>query len=140
MNASSCLSSCKPTIPKGLESRRKGHKMTVVRASNGRDGEGKVVDESMIVLRLRIKEMKMLETNREPPANWMGWEKQCYDHYDEDVCNAIGLLQSYLMKTRPSVALGMVTLLAFSVPISSVTLLFCALGMGKTILSTFGLC
>jgi len=139
MEASSYLSSCGPTIPKGLHSRRKGHNITVVRASYGRDQEGKLVDESMIVLRLRIKKMKTLEMNREAPAQWMDWEKQYYDCYD-DVCNAIGLLQSYLMETRPSVALGLATLVALSVPISSATLLFCALAMGKSIFSSFGLC
>ncbi|XP_020220123.1 uncharacterized protein LOC109803068 [Cajanus cajan] len=140
MEVSSYRSSCKPTIPMGVFCRRRGH---IVRASNGRDnhvGKGKLVDENMIVLRLRIKEMKMLEMNREAPSNWMDWEKQCYDHYDEDVCNAIGLLQSYLMGVRPSVALGMLTLVALSVPISSTTLLFCALQMGKSFLSSFGLC
>ncbi|TKY64836.1 hypothetical protein E2542_SST07687 [Spatholobus suberectus] len=143
MEASSYLWSCRPTIPTGLQCRRRAHNSTVVRASremNGRDHKGKLVDESMIVLRLRIKEMKMSEMNREPPANWMDWEKQCYDHYDEDVCNAIGLLQSYFMGTRPSVALGMLTLLALSVPISSATILFSALQIGKSVLSGFGLC
>ncbi|QCE12903.1 hypothetical protein DEO72_LG10g4154 [Vigna unguiculata] len=139
MEASSYLSSLRPTLPKGIvQSRRKGHKIRVVRGSYGRNEEGKVVDESMIVLRLRIKKMKMLEMNREAPATWMNWEKQCYDHYDEDVCNAIGLLQSFLMETRPSFALGMVTLVALSLPISSATLLFSAFKIGKTIFSIFG--
>ncbi|KAK7340907.1 hypothetical protein VNO77_21626 [Canavalia gladiata] len=135
--------SLRSTISMGLHCRKRGHNSTIVRASremNGRDYRGKVVDESMIVLRLRIKEMKMLEMNQEPPANWMDWEKQCYDHYDEDICNAIGLLQSYLMGIRPSITLGMVTLVAFSVPMSSAVILFHALEIGKRILSGFGLC
>ncbi|XP_014496921.1 uncharacterized protein LOC106758516 [Vigna radiata var. radiata] len=141
MEASSYLSSCRPTLPKRLrQSRRKGHNIRVVRASCGRNEEGKMVDENMIVLRLRIKKMEMLEMNREAPAEWMDWEKQYYDQYDEDVCNAIGLLQSFLMETRPSFALGMVTLIAFSLPISSATLLFSAFQIGKTMFSSFGLC
>ncbi|KAK7394194.1 hypothetical protein VNO78_14715 [Psophocarpus tetragonolobus] len=122
------------SICMGLQCRRRGHNSSVVRAraSNGREYPGKLVDESMIVLRLRIKEMKMLDNNPEPPSFWMHWEKQCYDHYDEHICNAIALLQSYLMVTRPSVALGMLTRVAFSLPITSVTLFFFALHMANT--------
>lgn len=52
-------------------------------------------------------------------------------------CNRVA---ADLMWTRPSVALGMLTLVAFSVPISSAMFLFCALEIGKTIFSSFGLC
>lgn len=107
-----------------------------VRMSCEGDPLGRSVDESMIVLRLRIKEMK--KHDREAPSDWMDWEKQYYAHYDEDVCEAIGLLQSYLMSLRPSVALGMLTLVAMSVLISSGVGLFHALVIARSLLSCFG--
>ncbi|CAK7344169.1 unnamed protein product [Dovyalis caffra] len=83
-----------------------------------RHGESVVVDESMIVLRKRIHEMKMVERNYEPPEEWMEWEKQCYTSYDEFVCKFVGVLQLHLMNTRPSLALGMLLLITMSVPVS----------------------
>ncbi|XP_077242325.1 uncharacterized protein LOC143882796 [Tasmannia lanceolata] len=79
---------------------------------------GRSVDEDMIVLRKRIHEMKMVERNYEPPHDWMDWEKRYYTCYDSDVCEAVGLLQTLLMNTRPSLAIGMMVLVASSVPIS----------------------
>ena len=81
---------------------------------------GRLVDESMIVLRKRIHEMKMIERNYEPPEEWTDWEKQYYTSYDDYVCKFVGFLQSSLMNTRPSLALGMIFLLAISVPASTV--------------------
>ena len=43
---------------------------------------GCLVDESMIILRKRIREMKMIERNYEHPEDWMEWEKQYYACYD----------------------------------------------------------
>ena len=42
----------------------------------------------------------------------MNQEKKYYEHYDEDVYEVIGLLQSYFMSARPSIALGIVALMA----------------------------
>ncbi|XP_008437695.2 uncharacterized protein LOC103483039 [Cucumis melo] len=84
---------------------------------------GKVVDESMIVLRKRIHEIKMAEQRQEPPADWLDWEKRYYSDYDSHICEALGYLQSHLMNTRPSVALGMLLLIIVSVPLSSALLL-----------------
>lgn len=99
---------------------------------------GKSVDESMIVLRLRIKEMKMLEeANQEAaPSNWMEWEKHYYycGHYYHDVFEAIRLLQSCLMSLRPSFALGMFALVALSMLMSSGVALFHALEISKSLL------
>ena len=78
------------------------------------------VDESMIILRKRIHEMKMIERNYEPPEDWMEWEKQYYTCYDEYICTLVGLLQSHLMNTRPSLALGMLALITMSVLASTV--------------------
>ncbi|KAK7272997.1 hypothetical protein RIF29_14043 [Crotalaria pallida] len=126
-------------ISKNITTKRAQRCMVVrMRWENG-DGDHHVersVDESMIVLRLRIKEMKMLEMNsKEAPCDWMEWEKQYYAHYDEDVCEAMGLLQSYLMSLRPSVALGMLALVALSVMISSGVGLFCTLEIARSLLS-----
>ncbi|XVE85379.1 hypothetical protein DITRI_Ditri17bG0086100 [Diplodiscus trichospermus] len=86
---------------------------------------GKLVDESMIVLRKRIHEISMLEKGYEPPEHWMEWEKQYKkSNYDFDVCEAVGYLQSKLIETRPSVALGMGALLLLSLPTSSAVVLF----------------
>ncbi|XP_021896282.1 uncharacterized protein LOC110813446 [Carica papaya] len=81
--------------------------------------EGWSVDENMIVLRKRIHEMKMVERNYEPPANWMEWEKRFYTSYDSFIYQLVGALQSRLMNTRPSLALGMIALVVISVPVSS---------------------
>ncbi|MCD7467459.1 hypothetical protein HAX54_004907 [Datura stramonium] len=88
---------------------------------HNRGGRSKnIVDENMIVLRMRIKEMKLLEAGElGPPSNWMGWEKKYFAHYNEDVCEAVGLLQIYLMETRPALALGMLALICLSVPFST---------------------
>ena len=110
----------------------------VVAASRGpgdRDYRGKLVDESIIVLRMRIREVKMLETSKSPPSNWMEWEKRYYEHYNEDVCQAVGLLQSYLMNIRPSLALGFLGLISLSVPMSTVMGMFQAIEMAKGLLS-----
>lgn len=81
-----------------------------------------LVDESMIVLRKRIHEMKMIERNYQPPAEWMEWEKQFYTRYDEFICKFVGLVQLQLMNTRPSLALGMLLLVMMSVPLSTATI------------------
>ncbi|XP_050253602.1 uncharacterized protein LOC126699694 [Quercus robur] len=110
----------------------------IVNASRERKGRhygGRLVDENMIVLRVRMKDLKMQETKEEPPSNWMEWEKQYYAYYDEDVCEAVGHLQSYLMSIRPSLALGMVALVTLSVPISTGVVLFHIIEMAKRILS-----
>ncbi|XWS22811.1 hypothetical protein CRYUN_Cryun29cG0068000 [Craigia yunnanensis] len=94
--------------------------------------DGKLVDESMVVLRKRIHEMTMVEKSYEPPEHWMEWEKKYKkSNYDFDVCEAVGYLQSKLMETRPSVALGMGTLLLFSLPISMTVVLFHTMAMIK---------
>ncbi|KAL4652027.1 hypothetical protein ACB092_01G203300 [Castanea dentata] len=102
--------------------------------ANRRDYWGRLVDENMIMLRLRIKEMKMMETNYQPPSNWMEWEKQYYPRYNEDVCEALGLLQRYLMNMRPGLAFGAIALVTFGVLISTCMVLFHAIDISKRIL------
>lgn len=90
----------------------------------GGDPQHRLVDENMIVLRKRIHEMKMIERNYEPPENWMEWEKKYYTGYDSYICEAMGVLQAQLMNTRPSFALGVLALIALSVPTSAAVLCF----------------
>ncbi|XAR72277.1 hypothetical protein NMG60_11018861 [Bertholletia excelsa] len=99
---------------------------TLFASKGGRDAygwgyDGRQVDESMIVLRKRIHEIRMAEGGSEPPREWMEWEKKyANESYDSDICLAMGWIQSALMQTRPSLALGMVALVALSVPASTV--------------------
>lgn len=95
-----------------------------VSASCDRDNhDGKLVDEDMIVLRMRIHDIKMTSDQNEPPSNWMEWEKRYYANYNSDICEAVGLLQTQLMNTRPSLALGMLALITLSVPFSAAALM-----------------
>ncbi|XP_019235407.1 PREDICTED: uncharacterized protein LOC109215751 [Nicotiana attenuata] len=93
------------------------------------------VDENMIILRKRIQEMKMIEKNYEPPTEWMDWEKNIYVNYNSSICEAMGLLQYLLMNTRPSLALGMVVLIALSVPTSTFFVLFHLVEFTKGVLA-----
>ncbi|XP_062107509.1 uncharacterized protein LOC133818573 [Humulus lupulus] len=111
--------------------------------AKGRDyGGSRLVDESMIVLRLRIQEIKQLEIDGDhkadkngPRSEWMEWEKQYFVYYIQDVYEGIALLQNYLMNIRPSLALGFLLLMMCSVPISSGFLLFHVVEITKQILS-----
>ncbi|XP_042503818.1 uncharacterized protein LOC122080982 [Macadamia integrifolia] len=129
MNSISSL--CSPLLPPrpssslrpqkmGFRRRRKVSVVAEKRDACDWDFGGRLVDESMIVLRRRIHEKKMVERNYEPPMDWMEWEKKYYTSYDASICKAVGVLQSLLMNTRPSLALGMVALVALSVPTSMV--------------------
>ncbi|CAK9144757.1 unnamed protein product, partial [Ilex paraguariensis] len=98
---------------------------------------GRLVDSSMIVLRQRIHEMKMLEKNYASPplCGWMEWEKRYYRDYHEDVFGAIRFLQSLLMETRPSLALAMVTLVLLSMFSSIAAVGFYVIDIGLGILA-----
>lgn len=119
-----------PPTPSGHRLRRLPVAVTIRASSrssadnnNNYYASGKVVDESMIVLRKRIHEIKMAEQSHDPPADWFDWEKRYYSNYDSHICEALGYLQSHLMNTRPSVALGMLLIIILSVPLSSALLL-----------------
>jgi hypothetical protein len=96
---------------------------------------GRLVDENMIILRKRIHEMNMIEKNYEVPSNWMDWEKSYYANYDSIICEAMGILQTQLMNTRPSVALGAMAFVAISVPTSSILIFLHLLELAKSILA-----
>ncbi|XP_030442424.1 uncharacterized protein LOC115664664 [Syzygium oleosum] len=97
---------------------------------------GHHVDRDMVVLRKRIHEMRMAERGREPPPEWMDWEKRCYTSYDSIICKTVGFLQSQMMNARPSVVLGVATLVVFSVPTSSALALFRLAEVTRDILAT----
>lgn len=114
---------------------------TIRRDSNEWDCKRRhVVDENMIVLRKRIHEMKMIERNYEPPADWMDWEKQCYTSYDENICMLVGSLQSFLINTRPSLAIGMIMIITMSIPASTLMIILRLMEMANGSLSSFHLC
>ncbi|KAK4279873.1 hypothetical protein QN277_011578 [Acacia crassicarpa] len=123
-----------------------GGGVVVARASgSGRDHRwGRQVDENMIMLRLRIREIKMMEEQKddeEEGSGMMRWEREYYvGEYGKHVCEVLGLLQSYLMTVRPCLAVGIVLLVAFSVFMSSGLLLFNSINMMNTLCSSlFGL-
>nr|DAD35518.1 TPA_asm: hypothetical protein HUJ06_006158 [Nelumbo nucifera] len=121
----------------------KRYSSSKVIAGTGRDAhnrpefDGRVVDENMIVLRKRIQEMKMVKQKNEPLSEWMDWEKQYYANYLRDIFEAVGLLQSQLMNARPSLGLGMMTLVTLSVLVSTTLALFQFMEIAKWAL--FGL-
>ncbi|XVF20673.1 hypothetical protein REPUB_Repub12eG0022100 [Reevesia pubescens] len=120
--------------------RRKSSSFIVAssRGSNGPDFEGKLVDENMILLRLRIKEMKISESNVDQlPSNWMTWEKQYFLEYNADVCKAMGFLQNFLIDIRPSLGVAVVAIVLLSLPMSTGVTLFHALQLAQGFISRF---
>ncbi|KAI4313823.1 hypothetical protein L6164_026773 [Bauhinia variegata] len=105
-------------MPQASDATRTPCIMASRRDSYGHEYDGKLVDQNMIVLRMRIREIEMKEMKIEAPSDWMEWEKQYFANYDSDICEAIGLLQMQLMNTRPCVVLGMLALLMITTPMS----------------------
>lgn len=124
--------------PAGSNGRKARSSLTLAMASNRGAADqnfgGRLVDESMIVLRKRIHEMNMIEKNYEPPSDWMDWEKRYYTSYDSIICEAMGFLQTQLMNTRPSLALGIIAFVAISVPTSTAMLFFHLVELTKVVL------
>lgn len=101
----------KPPRVKTITYRRNSAPMAVKRDHEDNNNKGRMVDENMIVLRMRIHDIKLSEKNEELPMHWMEWEKQYYrERYMLDVCEGIGFLQNLLMESRPSLALGILAL------------------------------
>ncbi|KAE8670386.1 putative auxin:hydrogen symporter [Hibiscus syriacus] len=88
------------------------------------------------MLRKRIHDMKIVDRNYEPPSDWMEWEKPYYTSYNECVCRIVGLLQSYLMNTKPSSALGMLALLTMCLQASMIMVLAHLVMAANGVLST----
>ncbi|PSR88168.1 Histone-lysine N-methyltransferase, H3 lysine-79 specific like [Actinidia chinensis var. chinensis] len=114
---------------------RKRHTSRFILAC-GKDYNGSLVDENMVVLRQRIREMKVAEREYVTPRDWMEWEKRYVcGSYDSDVCEAMGLLQSTLMETRPCLALGIVALIVFSMSTFTTVVIFTLVEMTMAILA-----
>jgi hypothetical protein len=98
-------------------------------------GGGGLVDEEMLVLRRRIHEMRAAERNWEPPEDWAAWEKEWYGTYDADVCDLLGALQAFLIRSRPGVGVGLLAALALAVPASAFVLVTHLLDASRAIIS-----
>ncbi|XP_058769475.1 uncharacterized protein LOC131643303 [Vicia villosa] len=88
------------------------------RESFGQHYDGKMVDENMIILRMRIREIEMLENKSKPPSHWTEWEKKYFENYGSDVCDGVGLLQTMLMNTRPGLVVGILAMIMLSMSMS----------------------
>lgn len=144
-----------PANPRLPEKRAptKWRRRVVMKAQQGGEGERESSvddDENMIVLRMRIKKMKVIEGKKMKvregddddvaATEWKEWERRVFTHYHEGVCESVEMLQSYLMNTRPSVALGVLALIAISLPFSSSVVLANALNLAKALLAGSHVC
>jgi len=75
----------------------------------------------------------MLEMKTKASSDWNEWEKKYFQNYDSDVCDAVGVLQRVLMKTRPSFALATFALLMLTMSMATLQLLFHLVGFAKGI-------
>lgn len=106
------------------------------RGADGWDLDSDRVDEDMIVLRKRIHEIRIGDESIPEPSGWMQWEKEYYmTAYPMDVCEVVGLLQRFLLSSRPSLAIGTVLLVMLSVPTSLGFLLYRLLEVFSSVLS-----
>ncbi|CAN1122879.1 hypothetical protein LINPERPRIM_LOCUS2936 [Linum perenne] len=89
----------------------------------------------MVVLRMRIRELKAAEDCDNPPSHWMEWEKRYYEHnaYGSHVCHVAGLLQNRLMDSRPSLAMGVAALVLLSLVFSAGMVLICGVGFVRRV-------
>eukprot|EP00253_Pinus_taeda_P006206 PITA_06206 len=104
-------------------------KRSAVKAASSSDnqfGSGDLsrVDAEMIVLRKRMQELRMQETNYSPPQHWMKWEKEWSVTYNSDICEFVGWLQKMLINTRPFVAIAVLALILLSLLVFVLLLLF----------------
>uniref|UniRef100_A0ACD5VAK9 Uncharacterized protein n=1 Tax=Avena sativa TaxID=4498 RepID=A0ACD5VAK9_AVESA len=104
-----------------LQPRRPRATTATVSCSAFRRGHygGALVDEGMTVLRRRIREARMAETNYEAPPGWAAWEKRYYPAYISDVSALAGAMQLMLMGTRPGVSVAVAALVLGGVPVSA---------------------
>lgn len=115
-------------LPKRVRNGRERASTSII--AMGNDGKRekrrdyKLVDENMVVLKMRVQEMEMKE--RENTAKR---DKDWYKNYDSDVYELVGLLQILMMNSRPSLVLGVVALLVISSSTSLVVVLSYLLGI-----------
>lgn len=106
------------------------------RGTDGWDLDSDRVDEDMVVLRKRIQEIRITDESISEQSGWMEWEKEYYmTVYSSDVCELVGLLQRYLMNTRPSLAIGTFLLVLICVPTSLGLLLHHLMVVSGSVLS-----
>ena len=74
-----------------------------------------MVDANMILLRKRMFDLKMQETNYKSPEEYMEWEKQLYPEYHANVLRAMECFQYSLINTRPIVAITLFRLISAGV-------------------------
>eukprot|EP01018_Ginkgo_biloba_P027243 Gb_20327 [translate_table: standard] len=101
--------------------RRRASSLAVKACSGGHDfgsGGPNIVDANLILLRKRIYELKSQEKNDKFSEEWMEWEKRAYPTYRRKVFEGVGWLQCNLINTRPTVAIGMLSLMSLSVSAS----------------------
>jgi len=103
----------------------------------GQQYDGKLVDENMIILRMRIREIEMVETKTTAHSDWTEWEKKYFENYGSDVCDAVGLLQRILMNTRPALAVGILALFMLSMSMSTTLLVFHLVELANTSMIAF---
>lgn len=103
----------------------------------GQQYDGKLVDENMIILRMRIREIEMVETKTKAHSDWTEWEKKYFENYGSDVCDAVGLLQRMLMNTRPALAVGILALFMLSMSMSMSLLMIHLVELANTSVITF---
>ena len=106
---------------------RRRRSLRVCASSSNKDSyDGKQVDESMIVLRLRIRDIEMKKMKEEEEieegGHWwriMDWERRYWrNNYASDIYHVVGLFQTLLMETRPCVAFGILLVLFFTLSFS----------------------
>ncbi|KAK4263897.1 hypothetical protein QN277_029252 [Acacia crassicarpa] len=113
-------------------------RLSVSASSNKDSYDGKLVDENMIVLRVRIREIQMekMKMMNNGGGYWrmMEWERRYWQqNYASDVCQAVGLLQNLLMETRPCLAFSILLLVLFSFSFSMSLSVLQVVGLGKHI-------
>ena len=74
-----------------------------------------MVDANMILLRKRMFDLKMQETNYKSPEEYMEREKQLYPEYHANVLRAMECLQYSLINTRLIVAITLFGLISAGV-------------------------
>ncbi|KAL6521547.1 hypothetical protein OROGR_018116 [Orobanche gracilis] len=112
------------------------------------ESEGKPVDETIIVLKMRIKKMKSIKSSenqdqtRLPSSDVNERETKLFSHRDhDDVFEAINLLQLYFLKTRSGVAiLGVLGLMAVGLSLSQPDLLPIVVKVVKELLTGCHVC
>ncbi|GLJ09347.1 hypothetical protein SUGI_0107110 [Cryptomeria japonica] len=77
-----------------------------------------MVDTNISILRRRVYELKLQESCHTPPQKWMEWEENIRSDYYLTISQATGILESFLMSTRPRIALVTLSLVFLGVGIS----------------------